>query len=97
MKLYLLVDHGLSAGMKAAQAIHAFHAFSQEHPGIIQEWQADNNIVVLSHPELSNLCHTLTAKGIRYTPFYEPDLGDAMTAICIEPAGKRYVRECALA
>lgn len=35
--------------------------------------------------------------GLSLVKFYEPDLDDQMTAICVEPAGKRHLRGLELA
>lgn len=86
MKLYVIVRKGLSTGAMAAQAIHAFRAFVGEHPTLEKTWHEEhNNIVVLHEPDLEQLVGRLQAKGYRLSQFREPDLGNALTAICVEP------------
>ena len=97
MKLYLIVMRSLSAGMKAAQACHAMHAFTQAHPAITAEWQRDNNIVVLEHDNIAERAEDLERRGYTLVRFHEPDLDDALTAICVEPAAWRHVSSLRLA
>ena len=86
MKLYIIVNNTLNAGLKAAQAIHAFRAFVGEYPHIEKYWHKEhNNIVVLQDSDLGNLAERLEADGYRVSRFTEPDLDDALTAICAEP------------
>jgi len=98
MKLYVIVKRTLSAGLKCAQAIHAFRAFCGEYPVIEAYWHAEhNNIVVLQEDSLEHLADLLEAEGYRLSRFYEPDLGDELTAICVEPAAWRMLSSKPLA
>lgn len=98
MKLYVVVRAALSAGLKCAQAIHAFRQFVGEYPVLEQYWHAEhNNIVVLQHEDPETLAGGLRSMGLRLSEFREPDLGDELTAICVEPAGGRYLSSLPLA
>lgn len=97
MKLYIVVSNSLSAGLKCAQACHAMHAFTLAHPDATREWEAHNNIVVLEHGDIPGTADMLEALGLRLSRFHEPDLDDALTAICVEPAGGRQLSTLRLA
>lgn len=46
--------------------------------------------------ELSRLNGDVAAAGLRAVPFHEPDLDRALTAIAVEPAGRRFLRRLPL-
>jgi peptidyl-tRNA hydrolase len=99
MKLYVVVGKALSAGLKAAQACHAMHAFtsSPEHTDIVRTWEQSNNIVVLQVENLPTLADRLERAGVEIARFHEPDLDGQLTAICVEPAARRHVARLQLA
>lgn len=98
MKLYVIVQTVLDAGLKAAQAIHAFRAFQDDHPEVEADWHANaNNIVVLQADELPSLADQLEARGFRLARFHEPDLDDQLTAVCVEPNAWRQLSSLPLA
>lgn len=98
MKLYVVVDEALPSGLKMAQGIHAFRAFVDEHTEIEAHWfENSNNIVCLQAPDLPELRLRLLAKGLAVVSFREPDLDDKLTAICVEPRGRRYLSSLPLA
>jgi hypothetical protein len=56
--------------------------------------------VVLSAPDeasLAALASAAAATGLHAVPFREPDFGDALTAVALEPAGHRLVSHLPLA
>jgi hypothetical protein len=71
------------------------------YPGVVGDWHAvTNTLIVLAAPDelsLGWLCHDAVAAGLRVSRFYEPDLGGALTAAAIEPAGRRLVSRFPLA
>ena len=97
MKLYIIVSRALSTGLKCAQACHAMHAFTLAYPDITREWEESNNVVVLEHDDLPSLAGTLEAMGLSLARFHEPDMDDALTAICVEPSARRHVSTLRLA
>ena len=98
MKLYIVVKKTLNAGLKAAQAIHAFRQFVGEYPILESYWHAEhNNIVVLHEDDLLGLEERLRAAGYRVSAFHEPDLDGELTAICVEPAAWRVLSSLPLA
>lgn len=97
MKLFIIVRSTLAAGLMAAQAVHAFRAFSLAYPVETERWSPDNNIVILQHEDVDAFADTLEALGLAVARFHEPDMADALTAICVEPAARRYVSKLKLA
>ncbi len=94
-KLYVIVKTVLNAGMKAAQAIHAYKAFSVSHPEVDADWfTVSNNIVVLEYGDLAN---RLERHGLALARFHEPDRGGELTAICVEPQARKQVARLSLA
>ena len=59
-----------------------------------------NTLVVLAVPDelaLGWLCRDAEIAGLRVIRVHEPDLGDALTAAAIEPAGAEFLRRLPLA
>lgn len=97
-KLYVVVKATLSAGMKAAQAIHAFKAFGTAFPDVESDWfENSNNIVVLEHFDIDGVAHDLESLGLKLSKFHEPDLDGELTAFCVEPRAWRYLSNVRLA
>ena len=46
---------------------------------------------------LFGLCDAAKARGLRFSVFFEPDLGNALTAVALEPAARRLVSRLPLA
>jgi hypothetical protein len=76
-------------------------SFVQAHPIIAQYWYLkSNNLVVLQVPDESCLKHLATRaeeEGIEHSVFREPDFDNTVTAVTLEPAGRRLVSNLALA
>lgn len=90
MKLYVVVAAALSNGLKAAQACHAMAAFGIHYPVLYRYWYEEhNNIVILQDEDVPSLAERLEKEGIRIARFHEPDLGNQLTAICVEPSASR--------
>lgn len=72
--------------------MHALREFVQEHPEIDREWYTKSNylalLVVKNEQDLVSLLHKAAAKGLRSSVFKEPDIGNAITAIALEPGPK---------
>ncbi len=98
MKLYIIVSKTLSVGLKCAQACHALRLFGASYPDLDHDWyENSNNIVVLEHDDIPSMAELLQDLGLNVACFHEPDLDDEMTALCVEPAGKRHLRKLRLA
>jgi hypothetical protein len=87
--------------VQACQAIHAALEFAVTYPDLLGDWHAaSNTLVVLTVPDelsLSWHCADAGAAGLRVVRFYEPDLGDALTAAALEPGGWRLASRLPLA
>jgi len=101
LKLYVVIRSDLPPGAQAAQATHGAIAFVMNHPVIARYWHLkSNNLVLLQVPSEECLKHLATrAKdaGIDHAVFREPDFDDTVTAVAIEPAGRRLVSNLPLA
>ena len=68
-----------------------------------QEWYKRSEYIgflsVKDINSLEHLCSRLDGLGISYSGFREPDMGDALTAIAVEPspAATRYLSDIPLA
>jgi hypothetical protein len=98
MKMYVIVKKTLTAGLKCAQAIHAFRAFCGEYPHIDEYWYKEsNNIVVLQDDDIETMADKLEELGYRLSRFHEPDLDNQLTAICVEPNAWKHLSNVPLA
>ena len=66
-------------------ALHFFNCYKE----ITTSWLENSNYIVClsvkDEFELNKLLDLVKSKGIKHYAFYEPDLGDRLTAICLEP------------
>lgn len=93
----------MNHGQQASQLCHALRQFSHEHSEIDNCWFNNSNYICLlsvsSEEELYELCNKSEELGLRYSKFFESDLNNALTAICIEPGSttKKLVSKLKLA
>lgn len=96
-KLYVIVRRDIPAGPQAVQAVHAARQFQHEHPELEGSWfSASNHLALLSvrdEAELERLCQKARDRGLAFSTFREPDLGNSLTAVALEP-GDRGRRLC---
>lgn len=98
MRLYIVLEKALDAGLKMAQAVHAGFLFQEEHPELHTHWYTEsNNIVVLEREDLPSLAAHLEGEGLRLSRFTEPDLDGQLTAICAEPSSWKHLSNIPLA
>jgi hypothetical protein len=87
MKLYIIVNAELEAGLQMAQACHALSEFEERNPAEYRHWkQSSNNIVIASAPNelaLLKLFGDAGARGVPRAIFVEPDLAGAVTSTAI--------------
>ena len=91
IKLTTITRRDLSAGYQSVQSTHAAIQFVFEHPEIANIWFKDPYLAQLSvenEDALKHLIHKLQKNDIKYSIFREPDLGNEITAIAIEPSDK---------
>jgi len=88
-KLYLVTRADLSPGYQAVQSCHAIRQFTAEHPEIDHVWFTRSNYLALLSvndlDELEDLYYEARRLGLAVSAFREPDIGDQITAIAIEP------------
>jgi hypothetical protein len=76
----------LNAGSQAVQSIHSLHEFEKRHKSLYEQWIPNPTIVLLSVNsirDLQFLKEKLNYNNVDHSPFFEPDLDYALTAICI--------------
>lgn len=82
--------------MLACQVAHAALQSAIAFPEITAAWQRDwGTLAILAAPDelaLGWLYADAVPAGLHMFWFHEPDLGDALTAIAPEPAGRYLVR-----
>lgn len=91
-KLVVVIREDLAPGAQLAQACHAAQKYCFDHHEAAKAWyDASNTIAILACPNeayLDRLATEAATKGIRLSSFREPDLGDSLTALCLEPSAK---------
>lgn len=91
-KLYIVTRRDLAPGYQAVQSCHAMQQFAVEHETIDRRWFIfSNHLALLSvsgEPELLSLLASAIDSGIAVSAFREPDVGNAITAIALEPGEK---------
>lgn len=97
-KLHIVVRADLPAsGDVAVQAIHAARAYQAEHSALEAAWFASSNTIALltvpNEAALRRLLMNAMWAKVTVAHFTEPDLGDSLTAIAIEP-GARGAKLC---
>jgi 7-keto-8-aminopelargonate synthetase-like enzyme len=68
----------VQTGHALIEATRAFLAGDDTHPSVIVFGVKDEN-------KLKSLAQRVQDQGIRVRPFYEPDIGNQMTAFATEP------------
>jgi hypothetical protein len=85
----------LPPATQACQAAHAAVEFTLAYPRLTADWHVSSGVLVLlaarDELDLSRIRADVAAAGLRAVPFHEPDLDGALTAVAVEPAGRRFV------
>lgn len=72
------------------QSAHAAINFCFEHPSRAGPWFTNSNYLALLEAENEQALYKIVRKcdkaGLYYTEFREPDIGNRLTALAIEPA-----------
>lgn len=91
-KLYVIVRGDLNPGYQVVQSCHAIIQWSQEYPELNKSWFKSSNYIaalsVSTKKELVELLNVALQLGIVASCFKEPDIGDEITAIVLEPGLK---------
>ena len=90
--MYVITRQDLSPGYQGVQSMHAAIQFGFEHPEVSREWFHKSNYLgflsVANEEELERLIERARVHDIKFSIFREPDIGDRITAIAIEPGLK---------
>ena len=93
-KLIVITRRDLSPGYQAIQSAHAAIEFQHEHPEIAKEWNTNSKYLIFlsveNEEELQSLLQKIQIKDLKYSVFLEPDIGNQLTAIALEPTDKSY-------
>ena len=80
----------MTNGYKAVQSTHAAINFIFEHPGRAGPWFHNSNYLIQlelkNEKQLKLLIDKCEQYQLAYTVFREPDIGNQITAIAIEPS-----------
>jgi hypothetical protein len=94
MRMVLVTRKDLIPGYQSVQPAHALAEFAVKYPSTFKRWQTfHKNLVILSvrnEKELQSLLETAEQKRIRCASFIEPDIGNEMTAIALEPCDETH-------
>jgi hypothetical protein len=89
-KIYVLVRGDISPGYQLAQSCHAALRFAVEHPEVTREWMDCSEYIcclsVEDPRQLKVYAYMAEQLGIKVSRFFEPDIGDKLTAIALEPS-----------
>lgn len=86
-RLYVLVNPKLNTVYGCVQGGHAVAQFLLEHPE--QDW--DNQFLIYLHADPYAWIKPLRKKGVDFSVFREPDLGNAITALaCQDDTGELF-------
>lgn len=93
-KLIVITRRDLAPGYQAVQAAHAAIEFQHEHPQISKEWNTYSKYLIFlsveNENELKFLLQKAQIRNIVYSTFNEPDIGNQLTAIALEPSEISY-------
>jgi peptidyl-tRNA hydrolase len=96
-KLYIITHSDLPLKYQVPQSNHAAMEFAAQYPTEFLEWhKKSNSIIVLNcqnERKLIEFAQKLRDKGIKFSEFREPDIGNELTAIAICP-GPEIKRLC---
>ena len=85
-KLVVITRSDLTPGYQSQQSTHSIADFAYEFPQQFKEWKTTSNSIIClqvnNEKELNDLYLKLS-KLTSVTKFYEPDLNDELTSICL--------------
>ena len=88
-KLIVITRRDLSPGYQAIQSAHAAIEFQHEHPEIAKEWNTNSKYLIFlsveNEKELQFYLEKIKYHNLKYSIFIEPDIGNQLTAIAVEP------------
>lgn len=88
-KLRIITRSDLPLSYQAVQSGHAGIQFQYEHPELAKNWYTNSNYLIFlsvkNEDELNRLIKKAKLKNIKLSIFKEPDIGNQITAITLEP------------
>ena len=88
-KLIVITRRDISPGYQAVQSAHAAIEFQYEHPEIAKEWNTNSKYLIFLSVEneeaLQRLLQKIQIRNLKYSTFFEPDIGNQLTAVALEP------------
>lgn len=88
MKMYVLVNREkLTLVQCAVQSTHSVHSYCCENANnpALKEWNDNHKTLILLEANEFQIKEAMTKFNRSCTPFYEPDLGNLLTACAFEP------------
>lgn len=86
----VITRRDLKAGYQAVQAAHALINFQYEHPDIAYDWYVNFqylvSLSVKDEDELNLFIEKFKEANLKFTVFREPDIGNQITAIAVQPS-----------
>ncbi|HNP06582.1 MAG TPA: peptidyl-tRNA hydrolase [Cyclobacteriaceae bacterium] len=90
----LVTRRDLTPGYQAVQPAHALSEFAIKYPKTFKNWQVNQkNLVILSVANelaLGDLFQKAKENNVKAVMFKEPDIGNELTAITLEPCEQTY-------
>lgn len=85
----MITRRDLSPGYQAVQSAHAAIEFQHEHRDLATQWNKESNYLVFlsvpDEPSLLKLLKKAQMRDLKISTFKEPDIGNQVTAIALEP------------
>lgn len=88
IKLTTIVRDDIDPAYKISQSIHSVTEFVNKHNDVYKEWNLNSNYLCCletSPGKIRDIIDLLEMLSIKYSVFLEPDIGNEITAITIEP------------
>ena len=89
-KLIVVTRRDIHVGYQSVQSAHAGIEFQHEFPQIAQKWHNTSNYLVFLTTDdefhLERIIQKAIRKGIKISVFREPDIGNQITAVALEPS-----------
>jgi len=93
-KLVIVVRSDLRPGQQASQIAHTMTEFMIQHPKMAHQWYAQSNTLVLlaaeNEHELQCILDRAFDLGVCTAMFREPDFGNSITGIALQPNSKNH-------
>lgn len=91
-KLIIITRRDLHPGYQAVQSSHCGIDFQHQHPKIAKQWNDNSNYLVIlsveNEEQLLLFLEKFKKHNLKTTIFKEPDIGNEVTAIAVQPSEK---------